>query len=170
MPVPFRSQLYLLSRKINSFYFSEYQNNTYLPFLCENVQVGFISPQVKEQLQNFPDVFVVNSKFVTFNKTLDNPNARNTALETTLLKMKSENVFSTLKGWRNEHYETRCEVTGPVMFMMDRSACPLFGVRQFGVHITGYVNHSTRGLCVWFQKRSATKQTWPGMLGNIVRH
>ena len=165
MSGPVRSQLYLLSRRINNFYLSEYQNSTYLPFLCENVQVGFISPQVKEQLQNYPDVFDIRSKYVTFNKSLDSPAVRSTALETVLLKMKSENIFSTLNGWRNECYETRSEVSGPLMFKMERSACPLFGVRTFGIHITGYVNHSTRGLCVWFQKRSETKQTWPGMFG-----
>ena len=32
----------------------------------------------------------------------------------------------------------------------------------------GYVLHSTLGLCLWFQKRSATKPTWPNMMDNFV--
>lgn len=45
---------------------------------------------------------------------------------------------------------------------MDRSATCLFGIRNYGVDINGYVKHPDKGLCLWFQKRSATKQTWPG--------
>lgn len=44
----------------------------------------------------------------------------------------------------------------------------LFGIRQYGVSINGYVNHPQLGLCLWLQKRSLTKQTWPGYLDNMV--
>lgn len=47
---------------------------------------------------------------------------------------------------------------------MDRSATCLFGIRNYGVDINGYVKHPDKGLCLWFQKRSATKQTWPGKI------
>lgn len=47
---------------------------------------------------------------------------------------------------------------------MDRSATCLFGIRNYGVDINGYVRHPEKGLCLWFQKRSATKQTWPGKI------
>lgn len=51
---------------------------------------------------------------------------------------------------------------------MDRSATPLFGVRKYGVDINGYVQHPTRGLCIWLQQRSNTKETWPGKWDNMV--
>jgi 8-oxo-dGTP pyrophosphatase MutT (NUDIX family) len=44
----------------------------------------------------------------------------------------------------------------------------LFGIRQYGVDINGYVRCPERGVCVWLQKRAATKQTWPGKLDNMV--
>lgn len=47
---------------------------------------------------------------------------------------------------------------------MERSAICLFGIRNYGVSVSGYVNHPTKGLCIWLQQRSFTKQTWPGML------
>lgn len=47
---------------------------------------------------------------------------------------------------------------------MERSAICLFGIRNYGVSVTGYVNHPTKGLCIWLQQRSFTKQTWPGRL------
>ena len=42
------------------------------------------------------------------------------------------------------------------------------GLRQYGVDINGYVNHPEKGLCLWFQRRSKDKPTWPGMWDNFV--
>ena len=44
----------------------------------------------------------------------------------------------------------------------------LFGVRQFGVDINGYVKHPELGVSAWLQRRSKTKPTWPGKLDNMV--
>ena len=44
----------------------------------------------------------------------------------------------------------------------------MFGLRQYGVDINGYVMDPERGLCVWMQKRSITKPTWPGKWDNFV--
>lgn len=54
------------------------------------------------------------------------------------------------------------------LLKMDRSATCLFGIRNYGVDINGYVRHPTRGLCIWLQQRSDTKQTWPGKWDNMV--
>lgn len=51
---------------------------------------------------------------------------------------------------------------------MDRSATCLFGIRNYGVDINGYVRDPQRGLCIWLQQRSDTKQTWPGKWDNMV--
>lgn len=52
---------------------------------------------------------------------------------------------------------------------MDRSAICLFGIRNYGVSVTGYLNHPSKGLCIWLQQRSFTKQTWPGEILDIVK-
>ena len=44
----------------------------------------------------------------------------------------------------------------------------LFGVRQYGVDINGFVDDPERGLMIWLQKRSSTKPTWPGKWDNFV--
>lgn len=44
----------------------------------------------------------------------------------------------------------------------------LFGICNYGVDINGYVNHPQKGLCIWLQQRSLTKQTWPGKWDNMV--
>lgn len=54
------------------------------------------------------------------------------------------------------------------LFKIERSATTLLGIKKYGVDINGYVRHPTMGLCLWLQKRSATKQTWPGKWDNMV--
>ena len=44
----------------------------------------------------------------------------------------------------------------------------MFGLRQYGVDINGYVNDPEKGLCVWMQRRSVSKPTWPGKWDNFV--
>lgn len=44
----------------------------------------------------------------------------------------------------------------------------LFGVCNYGVDINGYVMDKEKGLCLWLQRRSPTKQTWPGKWDNMV--
>lgn len=56
----------------------------------------------------------------------------------------------------------------PSLLRMERAATCMFGIRQYGVDITGYVRHPQEGLCIWMQKRSVTKQRWPGMWDNMV--
>lgn len=51
---------------------------------------------------------------------------------------------------------------------MDRSATCLFGIRNYGVTLNGFVRHPERGLCIWFQQRADNKQTWPGKWDNMV--
>ena len=97
-----RRQLYNLAKKINNFYFTGFQDGSYLPFFCENRQVGLISPSVLKQIQRFPSVFEVSEQSVTFHPSLDKPSTRNEALEQMLLQLKGEGEVAALQGWRNE--------------------------------------------------------------------
>lgn len=54
------------------------------------------------------------------------------------------------------------------LMKIDRSATCLLGVRNYGVDLNGYVRHPTKGLCLWLQQRSDTKQTWPGKWDSLV--
>eukprot|EP00096_Caligus_rogercresseyi_P013649 TRINITY_DN6275_c0_g1_i1.p1 TRINITY_DN6275_c0_g1~~TRINITY_DN6275_c0_g1_i1.p1 ORF type:complete len:243 (+),score=46.57 TRINITY_DN6275_c0_g1_i1:1568-2296(+) len=77
--------------------------------------------------------------------------------------------LSALQGWRNENYEIKASFSDEVpLLKMERSATCLFGIRQYGIDINGYVNHPDKGLCLWFQKRARSKPTWPGRWDNFV--
>eukprot|EP00092_Neocalanus_flemingeri_P020596 GFUD01022315.1.p1 GENE.GFUD01022315.1~~GFUD01022315.1.p1 ORF type:complete len:341 (+),score=120.96 GFUD01022315.1:46-1068(+) len=165
---PNMKSLLTLTRNINNFYFGEFLTNTCLPFICQNCQVGLISSSVLAHLINYPDVFTITKETVTLSHTLTNVQERNDALQQVLLDLRAKDSFVALRGWRSECYEIKQQFSSPVLFKMERSATPLFGVRQYGVHINGYVRHSTMGLAIWLQRRASTKQTWPGVLDSFV--
>jgi len=157
-----------LARRVNNFYMEGLGAQAYLPLLCGHAQVGMISPQVLAQLLHYPAVFSISKEKVILNEKLTTEAERSAALEEVLLDLKRRDVFPPLRGWRKECYEVRESLSQPLLFKMERSAAPLFGIRQYGVHINGFVRHSSRGLCLWLQRRSASKQTWPNMMDNFV--
>ena len=115
------------------------------------------------QLQKYPKVFTVSKVDVTINEALKSPEERNKAVEMVLLDLKKQNLFEALLGWRDECYDIKEHFSSPALFKMERSATPLFGLRQYGIQINGIVRHSIRGDCLWLQRRSSTKQTYPGI-------
>lgn len=83
-----------------------------------------------------------------------------------LQETREARVFQVLDGWRDELYP----VFGPdrqLLFSMERSASPLFGIVTYGVHMTAYIE-SDQGIKVWVPRRAPTKQTYPGMMDNTV--
>ena len=162
-----RNSLLELTRRISNFHF-ENATQLYLPFICESQRVGLVAPEVAEQLKKYPDVLTVSKEGVVLSPGLDDPHKRNHGMEKILLDMRDKKIFPTLSGWRNEKYEVKTTFSSKALFEMERSATPLFGIRMYGCHINGYVNHSSLGLCLWTQKRSMTKPTWPGMNDNFV--
>lgn len=44
----------------------------------------------------------------------------------------------------------------------------LFGIRQYGVEIMGHTRHPHLGVCLWLQRRSLSKPTWPGKWDSMV--
>lgn len=71
-------------------------------------------------------------------------------------------------GWRDELYTIYGPKSGQKLFSIERSVCSLFGFATFGVHATAFVRRPDGQLYFWVPRRSATKQTWPGMLDNTV--
>lgn len=157
-----------LARRVNNFFFDGLESTSYLPLYCNNCQVGMISPLVLTQIVNYPSMFLVTTDRVVIHDRFSTESERSKALEDVLLDLKKKDVFPQLRGWRKEKYEVRQDSFKPLLFKIERSAAPLFGVRQYGVHINGYVRHSSQGLCLWLQRRSSTKQTWPNMMDNFV--
>ncbi|KAH1000208.1 hypothetical protein HUJ04_000127 [Dendroctonus ponderosae] len=160
-----------LAQKFNCFYLTGYQAAECKPFVVEGCQVGLIRPDVMRQLINYPEVstvFHVSQGCVELNPAFRDYETRSCQVDQVLRELRARNVFVTLKGWRDECYEVKTDFMAQSLLKMDRCATCLFGIRNYGVTINGFVRHPQMGQCLWFQKRAATKQTWPGKWDSMV--
>ena len=78
------------------------------PFLVDGVQVGYISPQVSSFIKSYSDVFVMvegndgEITHVTLTPELKNFTERTQKVAEVMEDLRLKDVFSTLRGWRNE--------------------------------------------------------------------
>nr|CAD7434020.1 unnamed protein product [Timema monikensis] len=138
------------------------------PFIVEGHQVGLVRPDVMCELVRYPDIFHVQPDGVELNPAFRDYAERSAKVEAFLKECRANNLFVALKGWRDECYEVRPMFSEDSLLKMDRSATCLFGIRNYGVDINGYVMDPEKGLCIWLQRRSPTKETWPGKWDNMV--
>jgi 8-oxo-dGTP pyrophosphatase MutT (NUDIX family) len=131
---------------------------------------GYI-PDWTVETFNWPAYWTVDSALKTVTLKPDQaPDAtvavRSKLIAETCQSAREANKFNVLKGWRNELYP----IFGPnkeLVFSMERSASPLFGIVTYGVHMTGYVR-TGKDIRIWVPRRAIDKQTYPGMLDNTV--
>ena len=97
---------------------------------------------------------------------------RSLRVKTTVEEWRDERRFEVLKGWRNELYGVYAGgeyMKGDLLWSVERSASPLFGVITYGAHMTAYTSDSSGAIDrIWVARRSPTKQTYPGLLDNTV--
>ena len=93
---------------------------------------------------------------------------RSTQMRETLESFRDAATFAVCseKGWRNELYAVYSP-NGELYLEMERSGAALFGVVQYGVHMTAFVRGDD-GMKIWTPRRNPTKSTYPGMLDNTV--
>ncbi|XP_026730051.1 uncharacterized protein YJR142W [Trichoplusia ni] len=156
------SDLLKLAKKFNCFYLSGLHQGICKPFIVAGYQVGLVRPDVMKHLIRFPEVFRITSKYVELNPAFRDYKERTMQIADVLQSLRKENEICALKGWRDECFGVSTPFYPENLLEMDRSAVCLFGIRNYGVSVTGYVDHPVKGLCIWLQQRSFTKQTWPG--------
>jgi hypothetical protein len=84
------------------FEFLEQQQGKCRPFIVEGYQVGLVRPDVMLQLLRYPDVFHVQPDSVELNPAFRDYDERSSKVEAVLRECRSNNIFITLKGWREE--------------------------------------------------------------------
>lgn len=141
-----------------------WDSRRYRPFRIEGRNVGWIAADFAGRLRGFPDVFAVSAEAVDLHAGLAGFERRSAAVEQVLLQLKAEGL---VPGWRNEAYSVGADFYAPALMRMERAAVPLFGVRAYGVHVSGFVGRGD-ALRLWVGKRSPNKQTAPGKLDHLV--
>lgn len=134
------------------------------PFSVAGHVVGHIRLDRIERLRAFPDTFSVGPDHVALAPGLDDFASRSAAMEEVLQVLRDEGEFA---GWRGENYPVMPEWDDEPLMRVERAACPWLGVRSWGVHINGIVRRAD-GLHMWVARRARGKQTYPGMLDNMV--
>jgi len=162
------SKLLRLARSFNNFYFSGYQSKEYRPLFCQGHHMGLVSRDVEVELLNFQDVFVIHSDRIDLCPGVTGYEEISAQVASVLRLLREKNIFIALKSWRNETYDIRPHYGQPPLFAMERAATCIFGLRQYGVDVNGYVVQDDGSLSVWMQRRAKTKPTWPGSLDNFT--
>ena len=134
------------------------------PFQVGGAHVGFVRDDMAAALKPYAEVFAVDERAVALSERLTTFEARTRAVER-VLKDLAKRGF--LKGWRDEAYAVTAAFGAPALFIMERAAVPLFGVRAYGVHMNGYVRKDSQ-YRMWIGRRARDKPTYPGLLDNTV--
>ncbi|MFM8800504.1 MAG: DUF4743 domain-containing protein [Tagaea sp.] len=136
----------------------------YRPFFAAGRRVGAVRHALAGRLASMPAIFAVAPDGVTLNPAFDAPPARTAALDRAVRALEADGI---VQGRRNENYPACPEWGRPADFEIERAAAPHFGIRSYGVHMTGYVRKPD-GLHIWVARRARAKPTYPGMLDNTV--
>ncbi|KAI8800675.1 NUDIX hydrolase domain-like protein [Cladochytrium replicatum] len=132
-----------------------------------NVPVGYVRHAFVKYLDGqhgitvFTDCVRISEPYTeTLAKALENLRAKAT---------KSDPVLGPLVGWRGERYPVFGEDGVTVVMECERSAAGLLGVKAYGCHLNGYIRDGDGKIAeMWVARRSKKKQTFPGMLDNLV--
>jgi len=162
------SNLMKLARHFNNFYFNGYRSNIYKPLFCQGHHIGLVAKEVEQELIPYQDVFSVNSNQIDICPEISGFQEISDNIDRVLRSIRDKDLFQALRGWRNETYDICAQYGQPALFAMERSATCMFGLRQYGVDVNGYIKDDNDQISVWLQKRSVTKPTWPGRWDNFV--
>jgi hypothetical protein len=126
----------------------------------------------RKNLLAAPESMLSDSKKKKLVVTLDHANAmtapqRTETVKPILERLKTQNVIT---GWRDELFPVNKNYGEPPLLLVERASASLLGIKAYGVHVNGFVSDPSNGRVskIWVARRSATKQTFPGMLDHLV--
>ena len=146
-------------RLCNSFDLARYR-----PFKIARRTLGWVRDDFVTMLAGRPDLFMVQPHAVVLAPALADAAQRSAAVDAFLRDLRTQGMF---KAWREERYPVSASFGEEPAMEMERAAVAAFGIRAYGVHLTGYVRRHD-GLHVWVATRARNKPTYPGMLDNTV--
>ncbi len=134
------------------------------PWIVAGEIVGHLRDGIAARLTSFPSVFSVETDRILLAPELSDYVARSEAVAEVAAALAEDGAISGLRG---ELYPVGTGFSVPPLLQLDRAAVPAFGVRAYGVHLSGYVREGD-ALKMWIGRRSPNKRTYPGLLDNMV--
>lgn len=133
-------------------------------FVVDGCRVGRVRHALVPRLADFSDTFEIDDDAVVLQPRFATFAARSAAMERVVRALEADGIVS---GRRGENYPVTRSFAEPPFLQMERAGIPHFGVRAFGVHMSGYVRRRD-GIHMWIGRRAEDKHTYPGMLDNTV--
>ena len=139
-----------------------YDLSTFKPIYCQSARIGFASPKVEKELQDFQNVFTISSGKIDICQGLKSYAEVTEKIEPVLKKLKEKDIFESLRGWSNEKFDIRQSMGMEPLFAIERAACNMFGFLQYYINVTAYVVNDDKSISVWLQRRALHKSRDPG--------
>jgi 8-oxo-dGTP pyrophosphatase MutT (NUDIX family) len=117
-----------------------------------------------EQLLANPHRMLETKTFVTLDPAIagNDATSRSNAVAPVLARLNKRGVID---GWRSELFPVNSSYGEPPVFLVERAAASLLGIRAYGVHINGYVcldeKRPSQPTHLWVAKRSANETNLP---------
>lgn len=167
----------------DNFHITDIHHEKLVPFTLDpspqSPAIGLIRPSILAQIKienslRDPPVWDITkgSTRVSFSQHLYNPALRTASMKELCERWRDAGIFEEQIGpkkWRDELYPVYRDPfgvhdkgdnpSGNFALEMERSACALFGIVTYGVHMTIYAEEE-EGMKIWVPTRSKTKQTY----------
>lgn len=136
----------------------------FIPLTFERHRIGYLRSTFARTLGAWETLFRVTPGKVELIARGDDVGERSHPWNQMLKEMMAQGALEYLTG---EPYPVTPAGRDQALFVIDRAAAPLFGIRAFGQHINGFVR-AADGLKLWVGKRSADRRNFPGKLDHLV--
>lgn len=134
----------------------------YVPFIVDDQQVGQVRRDHVKAIAATPGMEIEGGA-IGFSGGIATAEERTNVLNKITRIMCARGVCDR---WRGEPYPVGTKF-GVSLFEVERAGAELFGIKAYGVHLTGYVLNAD-GFSVWVPRRTVDRPTYPGQLDNTV--
>ena len=135
----------------------------FLPLTHRDRRVGWVKKNLVGYFSSFPNAVRCYSTTIETNLTLNTPDLLTGSMAEVGVTLTAAGLT---KPWRNEPYAVGTRF-GECLFELERAVIPAFGVRGYGLHLTGFVRKGGQ-ISIWVPRRTADRPTYPGQLDNTV--
>ena len=135
----------------------------FLPLTHRGQRVGWVKRNVVAYFSSFPNAVRCDSTKIETNPALNTPDLLTGSMAEVGVTLTAAGLT---KPWRNEPYAVGTRF-GECLFELERAVIPAFGVRGYGLHLTGFVRKGGQ-ISIWVPRRTADRPTYPGQLDNTV--
>ena len=134
----------------------------FLPLTHRDQRVGWVKRNLVAYFSSFPNAVRCDSTKIETNPALNTPDLLTGSMAEVGVTLTAAGLT---KPWRNEPYAVGTRF-GECLFELERAVIPAFGVRGYGLHLTGFVRKGGQ-ISIWVPRRTADRPTYPPAVARI---